>query len=130
MTLTMQALRSIKLIIGITVSLAVLAWILIGGVGGAYLSSNPDKAAAYAFGSMNVDPNAGFLEQAGQMIQGYKQADKSLTELKQIEAEAEAADEGFSRRSHEFIEERYGPLSETSGDEPMETAPVSDASFE
>lgn len=124
----MQALRSIKLLVSITFSLAFLAWILIGGVGGAYLSSNPDQAGAYALGTMNVDPKASYLDQAGQMIEGYRQADKSLTELKKLEQDA--ADEDFSRKSQEFVEERYGPLSETSGDEPMDPTPVSDASFE
>jgi hypothetical protein len=128
MPLGMQALRSIKLLVSAAFTLAMLAWILIGGVGGAYLGRNPDKAGAYAFGTMNVDPKASYLDQAGQMIEGYKAADKAMGEIKKIDQEA--ADEEFSRRSHEFIEERYGPLGESTDSEPAVPAPAGDDYYE
>ena len=101
----MQIFRQIKLLLSVVFSLALVGWILVGGVGGAYLSSNPDKAAAYAIGTMQVDPKAGYVDQAQQMIKGYQNSEKLVGEL--TAAEQEVRDAEFSRKSAGFLEDRY-----------------------
>jgi hypothetical protein len=99
------------------------------GIGGTYLQLNPEKAAAYALGSMTVDPKAGYFEQAMQMISGYSsvnsEMDKARAELADLR---NLSDEDLQQRREEFIEERYGPLGES--DQSAEYSANIDNSYE
>jgi hypothetical protein len=59
--------------------------ILVIGIGGTYLQRNPDAAAAYALGTMNVDPKAGVFKQAGQLAEGVETAREGIAEMRAVE---------------------------------------------
>lgn len=48
--------------------------VIVIGVGGTYLTHNPEEAAAYAVATMGVDQDAGLIDQAGQMADNYADA--------------------------------------------------------
>ena len=104
----MSILGNIRLIFSTMVLIVILA---VGG-GLTYIGRNEDKAAAVAFGSMAVDPEAGKVEQAAQLIVGIGEANAAIEEIKRDQVTAE-----FSRRS-DFGASSYGrPNESASGDE-------------
>ena len=126
-------MRNIKIVfqcIGAVFFVALLSF----GVFGTYLERNPEKAAAYALGSMTVDPNASYYDQAMQMIRGYTTASGAMDDASEQLAEMqELQDEGFERRSTEFMEDRYGSPGDSGGDESSydsSAEPFSDSSDE
>ena len=103
----MASFRIIKLVFSFVVLIAIIG---IGG-GFAYMEHKPESAAAYALGTMAVDPKASYLDQARQMIHGYKAADQAIEDTKT----AQAKDDEFAERSQGFIHDRYGALDDGSG---------------
>lgn len=69
----------------------VMIGILAVGLGGAYLTHNPDEAAAYAAGTMSVDPDAGVVDRTRQMAGGYSRARAAIEEMEDDEASFSAA---------------------------------------
>ena len=82
----MNPVRTIFKVIGAVWIIAILAI----GIGGTYLQRNPEAAAAYALGTMNVDQKAGVLKQAGQLVEGVAEAQEGLAEMREMERESQA----------------------------------------
>lgn len=76
----MNPVRTIFKVIGAVWLIAILAI----GVGGTYLEHNPEAAAAYALGTMNVDPKAGVFQQAGQLAKGVSAAHEGIEAMREI----------------------------------------------
>lgn len=55
------------------------------GLGGTYLTHNPDEAAAYAVATMDVDHDTGLIDQAGQMADNYSDARAMMQEARSAE---------------------------------------------
>lgn len=69
---------------------AALIWllaILAIGVGGSYLTHNPDAAAGVALGAATLDSRAGVLENAETFGSGYSAGSELIGELRNAEAE-------------------------------------------
>ena len=64
--------------------------ILVVGIGGTYMQHNPEAAAAFALGTMNVDPKDNVLRQAGQLVEGVAEAREGLASLGEMEREQQA----------------------------------------
>jgi hypothetical protein len=104
----MSIFGNIRLVFSIMVLMGIVA---VGGVL-TYIEHNDDQAAAIALGSMAVDPEAGKLEQATQLIVGVGAASAAIDDIKR-----DRVTEEFSHRS-DFGENRYGrPVESSSGDE-------------
>ena len=79
----MNPVRTIFKVIGAVWLIGILAI----GIGGTYLQNNPEAAAAFALGTMNVDPKDNVLRQAGQLVEGVAEAREGLAALGEMERE-------------------------------------------
>lgn len=77
----MNSIRTIFKLIGAVWLIA----ILVIGIGGTWLGRNPEAAAVYALGTMNVDPKAGVVGQAGQLAQGVAAAHDGMKAMREME---------------------------------------------
>lgn len=79
--------------------------ILVIGIGGTYLQHNPEAAAAFALGTMNVDPKAGVFQQAGQLAKGVSEAHEGIEAMREIERDR-ASNRGSAEARHKYAEAR------------------------
>lgn len=97
----MKPVRTIFKVIGAMWIVAVLAI----GIGGTYLQHNPEAAAAYALGTMNVDPKANVVKQAGQLADGISAAHEGLEELREAERD-HRTDKNLAEARRKYAEAR------------------------
>lgn len=97
----MNPVRTIFKVIGVVWLIAILAI----GIGGAYLQHNPEAAAAYALGTMNVDPKAGVFRQAGQLAEGVAEAHEGIEAMREIEQDR-ASGRGLAEARRKYAEAR------------------------
>jgi hypothetical protein len=81
--------------------------ILVVGIGGTYLQHNPEAAAAFALGTMNVDPKDNVIKQAGQLAEGVAEAHEGLAALGEMEREQKAGKRrAEARRKYKELREQ------------------------
>lgn len=94
----MKSVRTVFRLVGAVWLVAVIAI----GIGGTYLQNDPEAAAVYALGTMNVDRDANLIDQAGQLAEGMSAAHEGVTALGELErANAAAGSRAEARRKYE-----------------------------